>query len=122
MDQLTGEHDDALGGEAEAVAEEVPHALDVVDGAPEVAVAAPRAGVGDADEHGALLAAGVEERGREGPHHRQRDPVGAADARDAVALGALDGALAGDHGERRPAVLAPDRRHPMGPSAEVHGW
>jgi len=100
--------------------------LHVVDGAPELAAAAAaHAGVGDSDQDGALLATGALERRRQGPHDWQRDPVGAPDARHAVAVRALDGALAGDHAERRPAVLARDRRRPMaamGPPTEVtHG-
>jgi len=118
---LTGEHDDALAGEAEALAEEVPHALDVVDGPPELAAPAAHAGVGDADQDGALLAAGALERRRHVRRRpRRRDAVAAPDARHAVALRALDGALAGDHGQARAAVLAPDRRR-VAISAEVHG-
>lgn len=117
----TGEHDDALAGEAEALAEEVLHALDVVDGAPELAAAPANAGVRDADQQGALLATGALERRRHVRQRpRRRDPVAPPDARHAVALRALDGALAGDHGQARAAVLAPDRRVAI--AAEVHGY
>lgn len=118
----TCQHDDAVAGEAEAVAEEVTHALDVVDGASQLAAAAAHAGVGDADEDGALLAAGAREvanRRRRPGQGRQGETHGPSDARHAAALRALDGALAGGHGEGRAAVLAADRRR--GPSAAVHG-
>jgi len=125
----TSEHDDGVAGEGEALAEELPHALDVVDGSPQLAAAPAHAGVRDADQDGALLAAGAREgaHGRRRPRHRrrQRDPRGQGppDARDAAALRALDGALAGAHGEARAAVLAPDRRRRRrrGPAAHVHG-
>ena len=119
---LASERDDAVAGEAEALAEELPHALDVVDGAPQLAAATAHAGVRDADKDGALLAAGAGEgrRRRRWPRERrQREPHGAPDARHAAALRALDGALAGGHGEARAAVLAADRRR--GPSTAVHG-
>jgi hypothetical protein len=118
-DFITSEHDDAFAGEAEALAEEVPHALDVVDGAPQVATALAHAGVRDADQDGALLAPGALERRRHVRRPRQRDAVGPPDAGHAVALRALDGALAGDHAQARPAVLAPDRRVAI--PTEIHG-
>jgi hypothetical protein len=123
----TSEHDDAVAGEGEALAEELPHALDVVDGAPQLAAAPARAAVRDADQDGALLAAAAARReARDGSRprqRRQREPRGQRppDASHAAALRALDGALAGAHGQARAAVLAPDRRRRRGPSTHVHG-
>jgi hypothetical protein len=119
----TREHDDTIAGEAEPLAEELPHALDVVDGAVKLAAAPPHAGVRDADQDGALLSPGV--GGGRRPRHRQcwhRDPRVSPDARHAVALGALDGAFAWGHDEARAAVPAANRRGGRGrPPTEVHG-
>lgn len=123
----TGEDEDAVAGEAKLVAEEVLHQLDVLDRALELVGGAR---VADADEDGALLAAGhrvagrhLAPGGRRRPRRRRKREregvVHAAvplDARHAAAERAPD---AGARPRRRrhdarAAVPAP-RRHPRRP-------
>ncbi len=135
---ITGEHEDGIGGETEALAEEAPHAVDVVDGPLELVAGAL---VADADEERALppgdeRVAGrrvspEERRLRRRPRRRrglERAATAAAaqvaaaapvDARHAVAERAPDGGDGGSaprprprHGEARAAVRAPRRRRP----------
>nr|ACR35759.1 unknown [Zea mays] len=74
--------------------------------------------VRDADQEGPLLAAGAREARGGRRRRRPLDPP-PPDTRHAAALRALDGALAGAHGELRAAVLAPDCRR--GHPTHVHG-
>jgi hypothetical protein len=141
----TREDEDAVGREAEALAEQVAHAVDVVDGALELV---PGAGVADPHEQRALLAAagtrvarrqlGKRRRGGGGGRRRLRrrqgvdealdEPHGgvvqavraALDARDGVAERAPHGARPGGHGQARAAAGAP-RRARRRPRARCHG-
>jgi hypothetical protein len=126
---FTCEHEDAFRRESEALAEQVAHAVDVVDGAPELV---PGAGVADPHQEGALLAAADAREGarrqllerRRGPLRRRQaadeapdeahggavQAVRAAlDARHGVAERAPHGARTGGHGQARAAAAAPRR-------------